>query len=416
MKVRTSSASAKGARISAEHVAVERAHARLSRIVPACHERPLIRLALLWHMHQPYYLDPATGESHPAVGAAARPQGLLGHGGAARASSRACAPPSTSCRRSSSRSRRSPHERTWDRHLVLGLKPTPTRSTPPTRAWFVREGFHAHAPTMIEPYPRYAELRGARARAAGAFDGRRPARSAGLAEAGLGRSRRAGDRRARAAAGGEGARLRRGRQGGAARRRARAAAPGGAGLPRGRGRAGDVELSTSPYFHPILPLLCDSAAHHRARTRRRRCREPPFRASRGRRAAARARDRRAPRAGSACRPPGSGRRRAACRTRRRPRWREPGSAGWPATRTILARSPSPAPLDAPAPLPARTRCATAGRGSPRAVPRPRAVGPDRVHLSELGAPRPRRPTSSRRVREAGRRRRRGTASPTRWCR
>ncbi len=27
---------------------------------------------------------------------------------------------------------------------------------------------------------------------------------------------------------------------------------------------GTVELSTSPYFHPILPLLCDSAAHHAA--------------------------------------------------------------------------------------------------------------------------------------------------------
>ena len=28
---------------------------------------------------------------------------------------------------------------------------------------------------------------------------------------------------------------------------------------------GQVELSTSPYYHPILPLLCDVAAHHEAR-------------------------------------------------------------------------------------------------------------------------------------------------------
>ena len=28
--------------------------------------------------------------------------------------------------------------------------------------------------------------------------------------------------------------------------------------------SGQVELSTSPYYHPILPLLCDSAAHHEA--------------------------------------------------------------------------------------------------------------------------------------------------------
>jgi alpha-amylase/alpha-mannosidase (GH57 family) len=28
--------------------------------------------------------------------------------------------------------------------------------------------------------------------------------------------------------------------------------------------SGQVELSTTPYYHPILPLLCDSAAHHEA--------------------------------------------------------------------------------------------------------------------------------------------------------
>src|SRR4029453_17822235 len=27
---------------------------------------------------------------------------------------------------------------------------------------------------------------------------------------------------------------------------------------------GQVELSTSPYYHPILPLLCDTRAHHEA--------------------------------------------------------------------------------------------------------------------------------------------------------
>jgi alpha-amylase/alpha-mannosidase (GH57 family) len=40
----------------------------------------------------------------------------------------------------------------------------------------------------------------------------------------------------------------------------------GAILPAYRAAAerGQVELSTSPYYHPILPLLCDSAAHHEA--------------------------------------------------------------------------------------------------------------------------------------------------------
>ena len=55
----------------------------------------------------------------------------------------------------------------------------------------------------------------------------------------------------------QGPRLHRGRQGGAARGRARAAERV---IPEYRDAAarGQIELSTSPFYHPILPLLCDT--------------------------------------------------------------------------------------------------------------------------------------------------------------
>ena len=57
--------------------------------------------------------------------------------------------------------------------------------------------------------------------------------------------------------------------------------------PRARGQ---VELSTSPFYHPILPLLCDSDAHLRAHPQARAAARA-VRAARGCAAADRARDR-----------------------------------------------------------------------------------------------------------------------------
>ena len=152
-------------------------------------------------------------------------------------------------------------ERTWDRHLVLGLADAETVPAADA-AWFVREAFHAHAPTMIAPYPRYAELAMQALREA-------PFTAADLRDlqvwqklAWIDPEVLAADPRARRLAG-------KGRDFDEADKRAlralelellRQVVP----AYREAAAGGDVELSTSPYFHPILPLLCDSAAHHAA--------------------------------------------------------------------------------------------------------------------------------------------------------
>ena len=175
-----------------------------------------------------------------------------------------------------------------------------------------------------------------------------------------------------------------------------------------------VELSTSPYFHPILPLLCDSAAHHAAHP------TAPVAgsavpASRGRGAAAPAGDRRRTNAGSAGPRPGSGRRRAACRIWRRPRSARAGLPVDGQRRGDPRRGPSsPTPLDPGAAMPAAC-AADPSRGGPRPVPRPRPVRPGRVHLSGLerrgrGG---RLPGPGARGRPA---RRDARGRPTRWCR
>jgi alpha-amylase/alpha-mannosidase (GH57 family) len=164
-------------------------------------------------------------------------------------------------------------ERTWDRHLVLGLKAAAALD-PAEAAWFVLEGFHAHAPTMIDPYPRYAELAALAARG-GAFDIgalrdlqvwqklawvdpdllRLDPRATRLVEKG-----RDFDEQDKAAL--------RGLELDVLRRVIPAY--------RAAAAAGQAELSTSPYFHPILPLLCDSSAHHAAHPGA-PLPEPPFR-------------------------------------------------------------------------------------------------------------------------------------------
>ena len=118
-------------------------------------------------------------------------------------------------------------DRARDRFLELSLKPADALDA--EEVDFILENFfHAQRQHMIDVYPRYAELlarRGggpptARGPAGGgrALHRRRPARPAGVAQAGLDRPALPRPRRAGPRAGGEGARLHRGRQGGAARR------------------------------------------------------------------------------------------------------------------------------------------------------------------------------------------------------
>ncbi|HEX5108024.1 MAG TPA: glycoside hydrolase family 57 protein [Vicinamibacterales bacterium] len=224
----------------------------------------MTRVALLWHMHQPFYQDLVTGEhilpwvrlhaikdywgmvallrEFPDVRVTFNlvPSMLVQIDAFARGEAR-------------------------DRHLEIGLTPA-DRLTDDERAFCVEQFFHAHRPRMIDPYPRYAELlalrgdgtRGAEARARAAqfsvddlrdlqvwhklawidayyFD--RDVRTRSLVE--KGRQFTEDDKSLLRTIELEILR---------------------SVVPEYRDAAarGQVELATSPFYHPILPLLCDS--------------------------------------------------------------------------------------------------------------------------------------------------------------
>jgi alpha-amylase/alpha-mannosidase (GH57 family) len=211
-------------------------------------------------MHQPYYLDPATGESIlPWVRLHAL-KDYLGMVSTVRAVPGMrvtfnLVPALVEQVEAYAL------ERTWDRHLVVGL--TEAASVPAAEAeWFVREAFHAHAPTMIQPYPRYAELAAMRARGAAFAAGDLRDLQVWQKLAWVDPDILVRDERVSRLVG-------KGRdfdEHDKATLRAveleilRQVIP----AYREAAESGAVELSTSPYFHPILPLLCDSAAHHAA--------------------------------------------------------------------------------------------------------------------------------------------------------
>ncbi len=220
----------------------------------------MVKLALLWHMHQPNYEDLATGEHIlPWV----RMHAIKDYWGMAAileefpnvhvtfnlvpslvAQLQAFA-----------------EDRARDRHLALGLKPAAALSGEEA-AWVVANGFHAPYGRMIGPYARFAELHAMRHdhRPFGIDDLRdvqvwhklawmdpdllvRDARLLALLEKGRGFS--------------EVDKL---------TLRAVELELLNKVLPAYRDAAsrGQVELSTSPFYHPILPLLCDSDVHLRA--------------------------------------------------------------------------------------------------------------------------------------------------------
>ena len=152
-------------------------------------------------------------------------------------------------------------ERARDPHLTVGLKPAEELSAD-ERAFLVANGFHAAFERMIRPYPRYAELQ-RRRHASDAFSVEdlrdlqvwhklawmdpdwlvRDPRLVALVQK---RSRfTESDKRTVREV--ELDLLR------------RVIPAYDAALKRGQ-----VELSTSPFYHPILPLLCDSDVHFRA--------------------------------------------------------------------------------------------------------------------------------------------------------
>lgn len=220
----------------------------------------MVRLALLWHMHQPYYEDLATGEHIlPWV----RLHAIKDYWGM------------VALVREFPRLRVTfnlvpcllaqvqafAEDRARDRHLALGLEPAAELTTEEAR-WVVANGFHAPYDQMIAPHARYAELYAYR-RDGRAFEERdlrdlqvwhkltwmdpdllvTDPRLVALAY--KGRDYAEDDKASLRAI--ELEVLRR-------------------VVPeyRAAGERGQVELATSPFYHPILPLLCDSEAHLRA--------------------------------------------------------------------------------------------------------------------------------------------------------
>jgi alpha-amylase/alpha-mannosidase (GH57 family) len=172
-----------------------------------------------------------------------------------------------------------------DRHLMLGLKPADAL-TEDERVFCVENFFHAHKPRMIDPFPRYAELATRRTSNGKGLSGRaqvapfstddvrdlqvwhklvwvdalyfeRDDRIRALVAKGRGFSEE--DKRML---------------------RAVELEILGAVVPeyRDAARRGQVELSTSPFYHPILPLLCDTDVylhtHPHSRMPRERFRRP----------------------------------------------------------------------------------------------------------------------------------------------
>ncbi|OFW36647.1 MAG: hypothetical protein A3F70_07375 [Acidobacteria bacterium RIFCSPLOWO2_12_FULL_67_14] len=228
----------------------------------------MTRVAILWHMHQPFYQDLLTGEhvlpwvrlhalkdywgmvallrEFPGVKVTFNlvPSLLVQLQAFARDEAR-------------------------DRHLELSLKPADAL-TPEERAFCVEHFFHASRPRMIDPYPRYREL--LERRGGGGLSARVQASQLSVEDlrdlqvwhklAWIDPSYHEHDSRV------------------------------GALLAKGRGYTevdkavlhavelellqkvipeyaaaaarGQVELSTSPFYHPILPLLCDTDVHLRA--------------------------------------------------------------------------------------------------------------------------------------------------------
>ena len=242
----------------------------------------MTRVALLWHMHQPFYEDLATGEHVlPWVRFHAMKDywgmvALLREFPDVKVTFNLV--PSLLVQLEAFA-----EDRARDRHLAIGLKPA-TALSDEERAFCIDEFFHAHRPRMIDPYPRYAELLDRRD-----ANGGRP--GAKLARFSVDDIRDlqvwhklawidpyylARDERIRALV----AKGRGYSEDDKATLRAVELELLRRVIPEYREAAarGQVELSTSPFYHPILPLLCDTnvylRTHPASRMPRERFRRP----------------------------------------------------------------------------------------------------------------------------------------------
>ena len=204
--------------------------------------------------HAPAVLrGPRDRRAHPALGPAACDQGLLGHGRPCSRNSRGVRVTFNLVPSLVRQVQAFAENRARDRHLEIGLKPA-EQLTPDEARWMVANGFHAPYGRMIGPYPRYAELHAASHGAPDVF-GRRPSRSAGVAQAGVDGSRLA--RRAIRGSSRWSSKDRgftRRRQGAAAQGRARDAGAGRPGVPRRGARA--ARSSSRPRRSTIRSCRC----------------------------------------------------------------------------------------------------------------------------------------------------------------
>ena len=239
----------------------------------------MTRVAILWHMHQPSYQDIATGEHIlPWV----RLHGLKDYYGmvallrefpGVRLTFNLV--PSLLVQLEAFA-----REEARDRHLEIGLKPAESLRDD-ERAFCVQHFFHAYRPRMIDPYPRYVELLTKRGQQGSGLTARSQAshfttqdlrdlqvwhklawldpiylaedpRVRGLVSKDRGFSE--DDKEVLRAV--ELELLRK-------------------VIPEYRAASGrgQIELSTSPFYHPILPLLCDTDVYLRAHPHSRMPRE-----------------------------------------------------------------------------------------------------------------------------------------------
>jgi alpha-amylase/alpha-mannosidase (GH57 family) len=239
----------------------------------------MTRVAILWHMHQPSYQDLATGEHIlPWV----RLHGLKDYYGMVallrefpRVKVTFNLVPSLLVQLEAFA-----RDEARDRHLELGMKPADAL-TEDERAFCIDNFFHAHRPRMIDPYPRYAELLGRRGTNGGGLSARTQAAQFSVADlrdlqvwhklAWLDPFYLDGDARVRSL-------VEKGRNfseedkatlRGVELELLRKVIP----EYRDASARGQVELSTSPFYHPILPLLCDSDIYLRTHPQSRMPRE-----------------------------------------------------------------------------------------------------------------------------------------------
>jgi alpha-amylase/alpha-mannosidase (GH57 family) len=221
-------------------------------------------VAFLWHMHQPYYEDLVTREHilpwvrlhslKDYYGMVA----LLEEFPEVRATFNLV--PSLLVQLEAFAA-----DQAHDRYLELGLKPA-DEIAPDERAFVVQNFFSAQQQHMIDPYRRYAELLAQRGNLSGPADVEAAAKRFSTDDirdlqvwqklAWIDPSYLAGDQRVKGL-------IEKGRdfsEDDKAVLRAVELEILNAVIPahRRRAEAGQIEISTSPFYHPILPLLCDT--------------------------------------------------------------------------------------------------------------------------------------------------------------